>query len=212
MCAPSRASFLSGKYTHNHHVYTHLEPYGFAVVQGPAHDRHRPAGGGLPTALVGKYLNGYGEQYLHSDKPSLRYIPPGWDQWYAGSDHLWDYDDPNYGGGTYSYFKLIQNINGQIQIVPEPLLHRRARRRGPSRHHRLRQVTLAVVPVVDADRPAPRSPRGSPTTRSPPDDATGSSASGTRPVGRTGSRAASTRGSRTAPGTPLHGSAEKDVT
>ena len=118
LCCPSRASFLSGKYTHNHHVYTHLEPYGFAAFQ----DQHTIATvlqkAGYQTGLVGKYLNGYGEQYLRSDKSSLHYVPPGWDQWYAGSDHLWDFDDPNYGGGTYSYDKLVQNINGEIHSFP----------------------------------------------------------------------------------------------
>jgi hypothetical protein len=101
LCCPSRSSFLSGKYTHNHHVYTHLEPYGFAAFQ----DRHTIAtvlqGAGYHTALVGKYLNGYGEQYLRSDKSSLHYVPPGWDQWYASSDHLWDFDDPNYATRTF---------------------------------------------------------------------------------------------------------------
>ena len=118
LCCPSRSSFLSGKYTHNHHVYTHLEPYGFAAFR----DQHTIAtvlkGAGYQTALVGKYLNGYGQQTLRSGEPSLQYIPPGWDQWYAGSDHLWDFDDPHYGGGTYSYFKLIQNVNGQINMFP----------------------------------------------------------------------------------------------
>ena len=118
LCCPSRASFLSGKYTHNHHVYTHLEPYGFAAFQ----DRHTIATvlqkAGYQTGLVGKYLNGYGEQYLRSDKSSLHYVPPGWNQWYAGSDHLWDFDDPNYGGGTYSYNKLVQNINGEVHSFP----------------------------------------------------------------------------------------------
>jgi arylsulfatase A-like enzyme len=118
LCCPSRASFLSGKYTHNHHVYTHLEPYGFAAFR----DRHTIATvlqkAGYQTGLVGKYLNGYGEQYLRSDKSSLHYVPPGWNQWYAGSDHLWDFDDPNYGGGTYSYNKLVQNINGEVRSFP----------------------------------------------------------------------------------------------
>jgi N-acetylglucosamine-6-sulfatase len=118
LCCPSRSSFMSGQYTHNHHVYTHLEPYGFAAF----HDQHTIAtvlqGVGYRTALVGKYLNGYGEQYLRSGKPSLHYIPPGWDQWYAGSDHQWDYDDPNYGGGTYSYDHLVQNINGVVHAFP----------------------------------------------------------------------------------------------
>jgi len=80
LCCPSRSSFLSGRYTHNHHVYTHLEPYGFAAF----HDQHTIAtvleGAGYHTALVGKYLNGYGQQTLRSGKPSLDYVPPGWDQ------------------------------------------------------------------------------------------------------------------------------------
>ncbi len=118
LCCPSRSSFLSGQYTHNHHVYTHLEPYGFAAFP----DRRSIAtvlqGAGYQTGLVGKYLNGYGEQYLRSGGSSLNYVPPGWDQWYAGSDHLWDYDDPNHGGGTYSYDHLVQNINGEIHSFP----------------------------------------------------------------------------------------------
>ncbi len=118
LCCPSRSSFMSGQYTHNHHVYTHLDPYGFASFR----DRHTIAtvlqGAGYRTGLVGKYLNGYGEQYLRSGGSSLRYVPPGWDQWYAGSDHLWDYDDPRYGGGTYSYFHLVQNVNGTVRSFP----------------------------------------------------------------------------------------------
>ena len=118
LCCPSRSSFLSGQYAHNHHVYTHLEPYGFAAFR----DQHSIAtvlqAAGYQTALVGKYLNGYGEQYLRSGEPSLHYEPPGWDQWYAGSDHLWDFDDPHYGGGTYSYNHLVQNINGEIHDFP----------------------------------------------------------------------------------------------
>ncbi|MCW2819398.1 MAG: hypothetical protein JWR42_2185 [Marmoricola sp.] len=118
LCCPSRSSFMTGKYTHNHHVYTHLDPYGFTAFR----DQHTIAtvlqGVGYRTALVGKYLNGYGEQFLRSGRPSLHYEPPGWDQWYAGSDHLWDHDDPLYGGGTYSYFHLVQNVNGAIRSSP----------------------------------------------------------------------------------------------
>ena len=119
LCAPSRASFLSGQYAHNHHVYTHQEPYGFAAFEDQQSIATVMHGAGYQTGLVGKYLNGYGEQYLRSDKSSLRYIPPGWDQWYAGSDHLWDFDSPNYAGGTYSYNKLVQNINGTIHSFPK---------------------------------------------------------------------------------------------
>ncbi|MCW2846532.1 MAG: hypothetical protein JWR90_506 [Marmoricola sp.] len=118
LCCPSRSSLLSGEYTHNHEVYTHLEPYGFAAFKDKRTIATQLQGAGYRTALVGKYLNGYGEQYLRSDQSSLRYVPPGWDQWYAGSDHLWDFDSPDYGGGTYSYDKLVQNINGTIHSFP----------------------------------------------------------------------------------------------
>ena len=118
LCCPSRSSFLSGEYSHNHHVYTHLDPYGFAAFHDQTTIATRLQGAGYQTALVGKYLNGYGEQYRRNGESSLHYEPPGWDQWYAGSDHIWAFDDPHYGGGTYSYDHLVQNVNGKIQSFP----------------------------------------------------------------------------------------------
>jgi arylsulfatase A-like enzyme len=114
LCCPSRASFLTGRYAHNHGVFSHVEPYGFASF----HDKRTLAtvlqGAGYRTALVGKYLNGYGEQPLRgTGEPSLSYVPPGWNQWYAGSDHLWQLGEP-FRGGTYDYFDLVQNQNGRI--------------------------------------------------------------------------------------------------
>ena len=62
LCCPARASFLLGQYSHNHRVYSHEEPYGFGAL-----DDHLTVGtalnkAGYKTALVGKYLNGYGQQ------------------------------------------------------------------------------------------------------------------------------------------------------
>lgn len=118
LCCPSRASFLTGQYAHNHHVYSHEDPFGFASF----HDRRTIATvlqkAGYRTALVGKYLNGYGEQPVRSTGlPSLRYEPPGWSQWYAGTDHRWRPWDP-FRGGTYDYFDLTQNVNGRIRSSP----------------------------------------------------------------------------------------------
>jgi arylsulfatase A-like enzyme len=118
LCCPSRASFLTGKYTHNHHVYSHLDPYGFAAFR----DRRTIATvlqkAGYQTALVGKYLNGYGQQPVRATgKSSLLYEPPGWTQWLAGSDHLWHPWDP-FHGGTYDYFNLTQDVNGTIRSFP----------------------------------------------------------------------------------------------
>src|SRR6478672_2836814 len=113
LCCPSRASFLTGMYTHNHHVYSHVDPYGFAAF----HDQRTIATvlqqAGYRTALIGKYLNGYGEQPIRGTrKSSLLYQPPGWTQWLGSTDRNWRPWEP-YRGGTYDYFDLAQNINGE---------------------------------------------------------------------------------------------------
>ena len=117
LCCPSRASFLTGRYTHNHRVYSHVDAYGFTAFR----DRRTIATvlqkAGYRTGLVGKYLNGYGEQPLRSGASSLEYVPPGWTQWLAGSDHLWRSGD-SFRGGTYDYFNLVQNVNGRIVASP----------------------------------------------------------------------------------------------
>jgi N-acetylglucosamine-6-sulfatase len=118
LCCPSRASFLTGQYAHNHHVYSHVSPFGFRSF----HDKRTIATvlqkAGYRTALVGKYLNGYGEQPLRgTGRSSLNYVPPGWNQWMAGSDHAWHPGDP-FQGGTYDYFSLVQNVNGRIVGSP----------------------------------------------------------------------------------------------
>src|SRR5690242_4272902 len=89
LCCPSRASFLTGQYAHNHHVYSHDEPFGFASFRDRRTIATKLQAAGYRTALVGKYLNGYGEQPVRrTGEPSLTYVPPGWTQWYVGSDHV----------------------------------------------------------------------------------------------------------------------------
>jgi N-acetylglucosamine-6-sulfatase len=96
LCCPSRASFLTGQYAHNHHVLTD-QRYGdldnsntLAVWMRRAKYR---------TAMVGKYLNGYGVLPF-----SPREVPKGWTQWYGLT------------GGTEQHrygFKL--NENGKVR-------------------------------------------------------------------------------------------------
>jgi N-acetylglucosamine-6-sulfatase len=94
LCCPSRATFLTGQYAHNHHVLTD-QRYGdldntntLAVWLRRAKYR---------TAMVGKYLNGYGVI-----RP--REIPPGWSKWFALTDGT---EQHRYG------FKL--NENGKVR-------------------------------------------------------------------------------------------------
>jgi arylsulfatase A-like enzyme len=90
LCAPSRASILTGQYSHNHGVRGNHPPDGGF----PAFRRHESAtiatwlkAAGYRTSLVGKYINDYpigaGEDY----------VPPGWDDWYG---HLSGIEDGRY--------------------------------------------------------------------------------------------------------------------
>ncbi len=112
LCCPARASFLSGQYSHNHHVFSSLNPYGFQSFD----DRYTMVTAlqrsGYRTALVGKYLNGYGYQKsLVSGGPSLRYVPPGYTDWYASVEPP---AGSGYTGGTYHYDHVVYNHNGVI--------------------------------------------------------------------------------------------------
>lgn len=104
LCCPSRATFLSGQYVHNHGVRTNSYPRGGVTFFNDAsslatwlHD------GGVVTGLVGKYLNGYGrnETSLPNDDPT--YIPPGWSDWQG-------LVDPS----TYRVYNYRINDNGTV--------------------------------------------------------------------------------------------------
>ena len=78
LCCPSRATFLTGQYAHNHGVRNNHPPDGgYEALDG---ERTLPvwlSRAGYRTALVGKYLNGYGDQGAE------REVPPGWNEWYG---------------------------------------------------------------------------------------------------------------------------------
>ncbi|MGH2953444.1 MAG: sulfatase family protein [Solirubrobacterales bacterium] len=90
LCCPSRASFLTGQYAHNHGVLDNHEPAGgYAKLES---ERTLPVWlerAGYRTGFVGKYLNGYG------DPDRATEIPPGWSDWYGlpkeGKKRAFDY-------------------------------------------------------------------------------------------------------------------------
>jgi arylsulfatase A-like enzyme len=98
LCCPSRATFLTGQYPHNHGVWSNMLPDGGV---SKLDDRSTLATwlkkSGYYTSYVGKYLNEYGE-----DTPQT-YVPPGWMDWQATVDDF-----------TYLMYSYIINDNGKI--------------------------------------------------------------------------------------------------
>lgn len=112
LCCPARASFLSGQYSHNHRVFSHLPPWGFGDFDDRFTLGTAMKQAGYNTGFVGKYLNGYGKQRSKvTKKPSLRYVPKGWTDWYAAVELA---KGSGYKGGTYHYFNTVYNHNGRI--------------------------------------------------------------------------------------------------
>ena len=89
LCCPSRASLLSGQYSHSTGVYKNAPPHGgfpsFHDARTIATVLERA---GYTTGLFGKYLNLYG-----TSARDARYVPPGWDRWAAflGKTSFYDY-------------------------------------------------------------------------------------------------------------------------
>jgi arylsulfatase A-like enzyme len=89
LCCPSRASFLTGQYAHNHGVIGNQPPDGgFKAFDDEETLPVWLGRAGYRTGYVGKYLNGY-------DSTRRRYIPPGWDDWHSPvqntTSHMFDY-------------------------------------------------------------------------------------------------------------------------
>lgn len=89
LCCPSRASILTGAYSHTTGVYTNDPDMhgGFPAFRDGSTIATWLQSAGYRTSLFGKYLNGYGV---------TTYVPPGWDQWFA-----------TFGDGGYYDYKAV---------------------------------------------------------------------------------------------------------
>lgn len=105
LCCPSRASILTGQYVHNHGVLSNSPATGGGWVTFRDNGLEENCIGtwlqdaGVSTALVGKYLNGYGKA-----PRSKRHLPPGWDHFVTSTS----------GNRAYVGYDYELNRNGTI--------------------------------------------------------------------------------------------------
>lgn len=96
ICCPSRASTLTGRYSHSTGVYNNGGPYGgwpaFRTREGSTIATWLRAGG-YRTGFFGKYLNNYGGPF----------VPPGWARWVA-------FSPPN----VENYYSYRLNVDGTL--------------------------------------------------------------------------------------------------
>jgi arylsulfatase A-like enzyme len=113
LCCPSRATFLTGQYTHNHGVLSNHEPYGFNGLDDSSTLATWLTDVGYLTGFVGKYLNGYyGGKDFDGDgiDDERRYVPPGWHNWQGLLDPT-TYD-------MYGYH-VLNSVAGIAEYYPD---------------------------------------------------------------------------------------------
>jgi len=97
LCCPSRATFLTGQYAHNHGVWGNAAPNGgYYKLDSTNTLPVWLTRAGYQTIHLGKYLNGYGTR-------SKTEIPPGWGEWQGTPDP-----------STYRYLGYTFNENGKL--------------------------------------------------------------------------------------------------
>ena len=99
LCCPSRATFITGQYAHNHGVAGNFWPFGWYGMRNRGNTL--PAWlqkAGYRTALIGKWLNGYGARDAHGE------VPKGFDIWRGLLDV-----------SAYDYYNFVMNRNGKLK-------------------------------------------------------------------------------------------------
>ena len=125
LCCPSRSTYLTGQYAHNHGVLHNNPPFGGFLELD--HTNTLPVwlqNAGYRTMHVGRYLNGY--EFRHG-------IPPGWTDWYAS---------PHSSAFNYTSWKV--NENGVLRSYPEP---------SHPGEHQTDESTRRAVQLIDSASP-----------------------------------------------------------
>jgi N-acetylglucosamine-6-sulfatase len=103
LCCPSRATLLTGQYSHNHGVFGNRPPEGgYGRLDTSEWLPLWLQRAGYRTVHIGKFLNRYGQ-----DNPPTE-VPPGWSEWYGSVDP-----------STYNFSGYTLNENGELRTYAE---------------------------------------------------------------------------------------------
>lgn len=96
LCCPSRASILTGNYSHTTGVWTNNLVGGYGVFDESSTLATWLDAAGYRTGLFGKYIN-------HWADADPTHIPPGWDEWFAFTENC------------CSYYGFTANVDGTLR-------------------------------------------------------------------------------------------------
>lgn len=102
LCCPARATYLSGRYAHNHGVIFNDPPFGYQAARGTEILPGRLQQHGYRTIHVGKYFNGFGDE-----DPTE--VPTGWSRFHS-----------SVGEGIHWYHGYRMNHNGVVKKHGDP--------------------------------------------------------------------------------------------
>jgi N-acetylglucosamine-6-sulfatase len=109
LCCPARATFITGQYAHNHGVAGNFYPYGWYGMKHRGNTLPRwLQKAGYRTALIGKWLNGYGGRDAHGE------VPVGFNIWRGLLDV-----------SAYDYFNFVMNRNGRLKTWGDKVFARK---------------------------------------------------------------------------------------
>ncbi len=145
LCCPSRSTFLTGEYEHNHGVLGNSPPNGgfqrFQALHGDNNLAVWLEDAGYYTGLIGKYLNGY------NNDPA---VPAGWSEWHAAAPD------------TQEVYDYTLNNNGKLRDVRPRRGRLQAGRvdtEGGGLRRSPRAEGEAVLPLADLHGAARRRPQ-----------------------------------------------------
>ena len=130
LCCPSRATYLTGQYSHNNGVIHNRPPFGGYTALD--HVNTLPVWlqqAGYQTIHLGRWLNGYG--ILNTNKAE---VPPGWNEWHT-----------MVGPSAFDMSAWTMNDNGQLSASPSD-----------SGEHQTDFMHRRAVELIDANAPSPQ--------------------------------------------------------